>query len=242
MKRAVELSAAVTSLGIEDVKVGQGPEATPGRRVTVHYTGTLMEGTKFDSSKDRNEPYAFVLGQREVIAGWDEGVKGMKVGGMRRLTVPAKMAYGSRVARRRAFRQTRRLSSTSSCWASSDPLMRAAFIALAVVAGLASMSVMGADVMSPLAERYVRLVLAVGQHDPDFVDAYYGPPEWKPDPAKARPLDRRPRARRGPADPASGSDRGARRPTRTPSTRLPDRADQGDAHASGNAQFVADDV
>ena len=96
MKRAVELSAAVTSLGIEDVKVGQGPEATPGRRVTVHYTGTLMEGTKFDSSKDRNKPYAFVLGQREVIAGWDEGVKGMKVGGMRRLTVPAKMAYGSR--------------------------------------------------------------------------------------------------------------------------------------------------
>ena len=81
MKRAVELSAAVTSLGIEDVKVGQGAEATPGRRVTVHYTGTLMEGTKFDSSKDRNEPFAFVLGQREVIAGWDEGVKGMKVGG-----------------------------------------------------------------------------------------------------------------------------------------------------------------
>ena len=94
MKRAVELSAAVTTLGIEDVKVGQGAEATPGRRVTVHYTGTLMEGTKFDSSRDRNEPYAFVLGQREVIAGWDEGVKGMKVGGVRRLIVPAKMAYG----------------------------------------------------------------------------------------------------------------------------------------------------
>ncbi len=98
MKRAVELSAAVTSLGIEDVKVGQGPEATPGRRVTVHYTGTLMEGTKFDSSKDRNEPFAFVLGQREVIAGWDEGVKGMKVGGSRRLTIPASMAYGPRGA------------------------------------------------------------------------------------------------------------------------------------------------
>jgi FKBP-type peptidyl-prolyl cis-trans isomerase len=95
MKRAVELSAAVTSLGIEDVKVGQGPEATPGRRVTVHYTGTLMEGTKFDSSRDRNEPYAFVLGRREVIDGWDEGVKGMRVGGRRRLTVPARMAYGS---------------------------------------------------------------------------------------------------------------------------------------------------
>jgi len=96
MKRAVELSAAVTSLGIEDVKVGQGAEATPGRKVTVHYTGTLMEGSKFDSSRDRNEPYTFVLGQREVIAGWDEGVKGMKVGGQRRLTVPARMAYGSR--------------------------------------------------------------------------------------------------------------------------------------------------
>lgn len=95
MKRAVELSATVTSLGIEDVKIGQGPEATPGRRVTVHYTGTLMEGTKFDSSKDRNEPFAFVLGERAVIAGWDEGVKGMKVGGVRRLTVPATMAYGS---------------------------------------------------------------------------------------------------------------------------------------------------
>lgn len=96
MTRAVELSAAVNSLGIEDLKVGTGPEATPGRRITVHYTGTLMEGTKVDSSKDRNEPYEFVLGQREVIAGWDEGLKGMKVGGTRRLTVPASMAYGSR--------------------------------------------------------------------------------------------------------------------------------------------------
>jgi FKBP-type peptidyl-prolyl cis-trans isomerase len=95
MKRAVELSAAVTSLGIEDVKMGVGPEATPGRRVTVHYTGTLMDGTKFESSKDHNQPYAFVLGRGEVIAGWDEGVKGMKVGGVRRLTVPARMAYGS---------------------------------------------------------------------------------------------------------------------------------------------------
>jgi len=96
MNRAVELSAAVTSLGIEDVTIGTGAEAVPGRKVTVHYTGTLMEGTKFDSSKDRNEPFSFVLGQREVIAGWDEGVKGMKVGGHRKLTVPARMAYGSR--------------------------------------------------------------------------------------------------------------------------------------------------
>ncbi len=100
MKRAVELSAAVTSLGIEDVKVGPGAEATPGRRVTVHYTGTLMDGTKFDSSRDRNEPFPFVLGQSEVIPGWDEGVKGMKVGGIRRLTIPATMAYGAAAGRR----------------------------------------------------------------------------------------------------------------------------------------------
>lgn len=96
MKRAVELSASVTTLVVEDVTVGRGTEATPGRRVTVHYTGTLMEGTKFDSSRDRNEPFAFTLGQGEVIPGWDEGVKGMRVGGTRRLTIPARLAYGSR--------------------------------------------------------------------------------------------------------------------------------------------------
>ncbi len=98
MTRAVELSAAVASLGIEEVTVGEGAVATSGRKVTVHYTGTLMEGTKFDSSRDRNEPFSFTLGQGEVIAGWDEGVKGMKAGGIRRLTIPASMAYGSRGA------------------------------------------------------------------------------------------------------------------------------------------------
>ena len=96
MKRAVELSAGITALGIEDVKVGAGAEATPGRRITVHYTGTLMDGTKFDSSRDRNEPYPFLLGDGEVIPGWDEGLKGMRVGGLRRLTVPPSMAYGAR--------------------------------------------------------------------------------------------------------------------------------------------------
>ena len=98
MKRAVELSAGVTTLGVTDVKVGEGPEATPGRRVRVHYTGTLMEGTKFDSSKDRDEPFEFTLGQGEVIPGWDEGVKGMRVGGVRQLTIPASMGYGARGA------------------------------------------------------------------------------------------------------------------------------------------------
>ena len=96
MTRAVELSKSITTLGIVDVKVGTGSEATPGRRVRVHYTGTLLDGTKFDSSKDRNEPFEFVLGAREVIPGWDEGVNGMKVGGIRQLTVPSAMAYGVR--------------------------------------------------------------------------------------------------------------------------------------------------
>lgn len=94
MQRAVELSKAVTELVIEDVQVGTGAEAVPGRKVRVHYTGTLMEGTKFDSSRDRGEPYEFTLGQGEVIPGWDQGIKGMKVGGSRRLTIPSRMAYG----------------------------------------------------------------------------------------------------------------------------------------------------
>jgi FKBP-type peptidyl-prolyl cis-trans isomerase len=95
MQRAVELSKAVTELVIEDVTVGTGAEAVPGRVVRVHYTGTLMEGTKFDSSRDSNQPFEFTLGQREVIPGWDEGIKGMKVGGTRRLTIPTRMAYGA---------------------------------------------------------------------------------------------------------------------------------------------------
>lgn len=94
MQRAVELSKAVTDLRIEDLTIGTGTEAVPGRTVRVHYTGTLMDGTKFDSSRDRNEPFEFTLGRGEVIPGWDEGIKGMKVGGSRRLTIPSRMAYG----------------------------------------------------------------------------------------------------------------------------------------------------
>ncbi len=93
MQRAVELSKSVTSLQIVDTTVGTGAEATPGRRVRVHYTGTLMDGTKFDSSKDSNQPFEFVLGSGSVIPGWDEGLKGMKVGGVRQLTIPASMGY-----------------------------------------------------------------------------------------------------------------------------------------------------
>lgn len=94
-QKAVEMSQSVTSLQIQDEKVGTGAEATPGRRVKVHYTGTFMDGSKFDSSRDRNEPYEFVLGTRAVIPGWDEGLKGMRVGGIRHLTIPPGMAYGS---------------------------------------------------------------------------------------------------------------------------------------------------
>jgi FKBP-type peptidyl-prolyl cis-trans isomerase len=88
-----------------DTTTGNGAEATPGRTVVVHYTGWLYDdskaenkGTKFDSSKDRNEPFEFALGAGEVIRGWDEGVKGMKVGGKRVLTIPADMGYGARGA------------------------------------------------------------------------------------------------------------------------------------------------
>jgi len=82
----------------EDLVVGSGDTATKGKDVTVHYTGWLTNGTKFDSSKDRNDPFVFSLGEGQVIKGWDQGVEGMKVGGKRKLTIPPEMAYGSRGA------------------------------------------------------------------------------------------------------------------------------------------------
>lgn len=81
-------------LKIEDIVVGAGEEAVSGKKVTVHYTGTLTDGTKFDSSRDRGTPFSFKLGAGEVIKGWDQGIAGMKVGGKRKLVIPPSLAYG----------------------------------------------------------------------------------------------------------------------------------------------------
>jgi FKBP-type peptidyl-prolyl cis-trans isomerase FkpA len=89
-----KMSKAPAGFWYSDVTVGQGAEAVPGRTVRVHYTGWLPDGTKFDSSRDRGEPFAFTLGSGQVIAGWDEGVKGMKVGGRRKLVLPPQLGYG----------------------------------------------------------------------------------------------------------------------------------------------------
>lgn len=88
-----------SGLEYEDLKDGTGDEAKAGDTVEVHYTGTLKSnGKKFDSSLDRGQPFSFKLGAGRVIKGWDEGVAGMKVGGKRKLTIPAKLAYGDRGA------------------------------------------------------------------------------------------------------------------------------------------------
>ncbi len=88
-----------SGLRYEDTQEGTGPSPQKGKRVTVHYTGTLANGgRKFDSSRDRNEPFVFVIGVGQVIAGWDEGVMSMKVGGRRILHIPAKLGYGARGA------------------------------------------------------------------------------------------------------------------------------------------------
>jgi FKBP-type peptidyl-prolyl cis-trans isomerase len=97
-EKTVENKTTQSGLVIEELKVGTGAEAKKGQTVTVHYTGWLTNGTKFDSSRDRMEPFAFHLGAGEVIKGWDEGVQGMKVGGKRKLTIPASMGYGARGA------------------------------------------------------------------------------------------------------------------------------------------------
>ena len=88
----------MSELIIEDLTVGNGATASAGQYVSVHYTGWLTDGTKFDSSVDRNDPFEFRLGAGQVIPGWDQGVAGMQVGGKRKLTIPPDLAYGARGA------------------------------------------------------------------------------------------------------------------------------------------------
>ncbi len=100
MSAAEEQQEQTTSSGLRyiDYGGGDGPAAKAGDNVSVHYTGTLENGTKFDSSRDRNEPFDFPLGGGRVIKGWDEGVAGMRVGDKRRLIIPSDLGYGSRGA------------------------------------------------------------------------------------------------------------------------------------------------
>lgn len=88
----------MSELIIEDLVAGSGATATAGQTVTVHYTGWLTDGKKFDSSVDRNDPFEFRLGAGQVISGWDQGVAGMQIGGKRKLTIPPELGYGSRGA------------------------------------------------------------------------------------------------------------------------------------------------
>ena len=87
-----------SGLQYDDAKEGAGASPQKGKRVTVHYTGTLADGKKFDSSRDRSEPFSFIIGVGQVIRGWDEGVMSMKVGGRRKLVIPAALGYGARGA------------------------------------------------------------------------------------------------------------------------------------------------
>jgi peptidylprolyl isomerase len=93
-------NAVTTSSGLKyiDVVVGDGVSPESGQQVTVHYTGTLEDGTKFDSSRDRGQPFTFQIGVGQVIKGWDEGVSSMKIGGRRTLIIPPDLGYGSRGA------------------------------------------------------------------------------------------------------------------------------------------------
>jgi FKBP-type peptidyl-prolyl cis-trans isomerase FkpA len=81
-------------LTIEDTVLGEGESATSGRDVTVHYAGWLANGTQFDSSREKQDPFEFTLGKKEVMDGWEEGLRGMRVGGTRRLVIPPQLAYG----------------------------------------------------------------------------------------------------------------------------------------------------
>ena len=92
------MPTTASGLSYEDTREGTGANPRPGQTAVVHYTGWLTDGTKFDSSRDRNQSFDFVLGQKQVIPGWDEGVAGMKTGGKRTLIIPPQLGYGARGA------------------------------------------------------------------------------------------------------------------------------------------------
>lgn len=91
-----EGSSVAASVVIQDIEAGEGSGAKPGQTVSVHYTGWLTDGTLFDTSKSRVRPLVFRLGSGQVIEGWEQGIVGMRIGGVRRLTVPPELAYGDR--------------------------------------------------------------------------------------------------------------------------------------------------
>ena len=93
-------TTTASGLTIEDTVIGKGAAASAGRDLTVHYAGWLADGTQFDSSKEKQDPFEFTLGKSEVMAGWEEGLNGMRVGGTRTLVIPATLGYGARGAGR----------------------------------------------------------------------------------------------------------------------------------------------
>jgi peptidylprolyl isomerase len=93
-----DIITTASGLQYQEITVGTGASPVHGKQVTVHYTGTLVDGKKFDSSRDRNDPFTFIIGVGQVIKGWDEGVASMQVGGRRILTIPADLGYGARGA------------------------------------------------------------------------------------------------------------------------------------------------
>jgi peptidylprolyl isomerase len=93
-----DIITTASGLQYQEITVGTGASPVRGKQVTVHYTGTLVDGKKFDSSRDRNDPFTFIIGVGQVIKGWDEGVASMQVGGRRILTIPADLGYGARGA------------------------------------------------------------------------------------------------------------------------------------------------
>jgi peptidylprolyl isomerase len=92
---ASAMKKTASGLQYEDLVAGSGNSPSPGKQVTVHYTGWLTNGTKFDSSLDKNQPFTFTIGKGEVVPGWDEGVMSMKLGGKRKLIIPPELGYGT---------------------------------------------------------------------------------------------------------------------------------------------------